>query len=181
MRPAYPLWTSQLRGSRSGVSLLCESREQFTAIAYDQIGQLMAPQPSFTWSVVSGGGSINSSGLYTAPGSAGSAAIQAISGTINASAIVAIGTPSAPTVATSAAALPSLVTGSSTNLSVLGADATFGEAGLTYTWALSSGPASVTFSLNGTNAARHTEVAFTKPGTYTFQVTNGGGRTVTSP
>src|SRR5262249_3157154 len=49
-----------------------------------------------------------------------------------------------PTVATAAAATPNPVTGTTTNLSVLGAD-DGGEANLRYTWAVSSGPAAVSF------------------------------------
>ena len=88
---------------------------------------------------------------------------------------------STPTVATAAATLPGAVTGTTASLTVLGADVTCGEAGLTYTWS-ATGPASVSFTANGTNAAKFTEAAFTKPGTYTIQVAiaNGGGRSVTS-
>ena len=41
------------------------STQQFRAIALDQYGWDMSPQPSFTWSVA-GGGSINSGGLFSA-------------------------------------------------------------------------------------------------------------------
>ncbi len=85
-----------------------------------------------------------------------------------------------PTVATAAAASPGTVTGTSTNLSVLGAD-NGGESSLTYTWA-SSGPAAVSFSANGTNASKNSTATFTKAGSYTFTVTikDSGGLTVTS-
>src|SRR5262249_39184207 len=59
-----------------------------------------------------------------------------------------------PTVASPASANPSSVTGTSTNLSVLGAD-DGGEANLTYTWSLLSGPAPVFFSSNGSNASKN--------------------------
>jgi hypothetical protein len=76
-----------------------------------------------------------------------------------------------PTVATAASATPSPVTGTTTNLSVLGAD-DGGEANITYTWAtIGTVPASVTFSANGTNAAKNTTATFTKAGTYPFAVT----------
>jgi len=86
----------------------------------------------------------------------------------------------APTVATPAAANPSTVTGTTTSLSVLGAD-NGGEANLTYTWS-STGPAPVTYSVNGTNAAKNTTATFTKAGSYTFTVTiaDAQGATVTS-
>jgi hypothetical protein len=89
----------------------------------------------------------------------------------------------APTVATAASASPSTVTGTTTNLSVLGAD-DGGEANLTYTWALTSPPAGggASFSVNGTNAAKNTTATFTAAGTYTFTVTitDSGGLSTTS-
>ena len=77
----------------------------------------------------------------------------------------------APTVATAAAANPSPAAGTTASLSVLGAD-DGGEANLTYTWATTgTPPAAVTFSTNGTNAAKNSLATFTKAGNYTFQVT----------
>jgi hypothetical protein len=97
------------------------------------------------------------------------------------------GSPSAtpPTVATAAAAAPNPVTGTTVNLSVLGADAA-GEAALTYTWSLTSGggspPAAVSFSVNASNAAQNTVATFTQAGTYNFLVTiiDPAGLSVTS-
>jgi len=88
----------------------------------------------------------------------------------------------APTIATPASASPNPVTGTTTTLSVLGADDA-GEANLTYRWAATgTPPASVTFSPNGTNAAKVTTATFAKAGSYTFQttVTDAGGLTATS-
>jgi hypothetical protein len=88
-----------------------------------------------------------------------------------------------PTVATAAGASPSPVTGTTTNLSVLGAD-DGSESNLTYTWTATSAPSGATpaFSANGTNAAKNSTVTFNKAGGYTFQVTikDGGGLTATS-
>jgi hypothetical protein len=94
--------------------------------------------------------------------------------------LISLGT--APTVATAAHATPSPVTGTTTTLSTLGADAG-GEANLTYTWTLvGAAPAPVTFSLNGTNAAKNTIATFTDAGSYNFLVTiaNASGVSVTS-
>jgi len=68
------------------------STKQFTAAAVDQFGQSMATQPSFTWSIVSGGiGSISTSGLYTAPvAGTGTATVQAASGTFTSQAAVTV-------------------------------------------------------------------------------------------
>jgi hypothetical protein len=74
-----------------------------------------------------------------------------------------------PTVLTPAQASDSPVTGTTTNLSVLGADAA-GEANLTYTWTTPNAPAGVSYSANGSNAAKITTATFTAAGTYTFEV-----------
>jgi plastocyanin len=86
----------------------------------------------------------------------------------------------APTVATPASASPNPVNGTTTALSVLGAD-DGGEAALRYTWS-SSGPASVTFSTNGSNAAKNATATFSQAGTYTFiaTITDAAGLSVTS-
>ena len=88
--------------------------------------------------------------------------------------------PTAPTVATAASATPNPVTGTTTAVSVLGADAG-GESGLTYTWA-ATGPAPVTFSASGTNAAKSATATFTQVGSYTLTVTiaNAMGGMITS-
>ncbi len=78
-----------------------------------------------------------------------------------------------PTIATAAKATPSPVTGTTTALSVLGAD-DHGEANLTYSWAVTSMPAGATaptFSANGTNAAKAATATFFKVGVYQFTVT----------
>ena len=76
-----------------------------------------------------------------------------------------------PTVATAASANPNSVTGTATNLSVLGAD-DGGETNLNYTWVTTgTPPAPVSFSFNGTNSAKNTTATFTKAGNYNFQVT----------
>ena len=87
-----------------------------------------------------------------------------------------------PTVAAPASAAPVSVTGTTTNLGVLGAD-DGGEAGLTYTWATAgTAPAPVAFSANGTNAAKSATATFAKAGAYGLQVTlkDEGNLTATS-
>ncbi len=85
--------------------------------------------------------------------------------------VLASGNNKAPTVTTPAKASVSLVTGVSTNLSVLGADAG-GAANLTYTWATTgTPPAPVTFSVNDSNAAQNTVATFSAAGAYTCLVT----------
>jgi hypothetical protein len=68
------------------------------------------------------------------------------------------------------------------SLSVLGASV-LGESTLGYTWqVLGTPPAAVTFSRNGTNAARQTLPTFAAPGTYHLAVTvaDASGRAATS-
>jgi hypothetical protein len=87
-----------------------------------------------------------------------------------------------PTVAVPAAAVPGRVTGTSSTLSVLGASLS-GESTLTYTWSTTGAPpAAVTFSPNGTNAAKSCMATFIKAGDYTLQVVIRGAdlETVTS-
>ncbi|HZZ26911.1 MAG TPA: LamG-like jellyroll fold domain-containing protein, partial [Pirellulales bacterium] len=64
------------------------------------------------------------------------------------------------------------LTSTTAALSVLGSDVTAGESALTYTWATTGmPPTAVTFSANGTNAAKNTTVTFAKAGIYAIQVT----------
>ncbi len=166
--------------SPTSASVVSLHTQQFAATVNDQFGTAIA-SPSVTWSIVTGGGTVSASGLYTAPAAAGSASVKATSGSASGTAAVTI-TNSAPSVATAAAASPSTVTGTTTALSVLGAD-DGGEANLVYTWATTgTPPAAVTFSANGTNAAKSSTATFTKAGSYTFQVTikDGANSTVTS-
>src|SRR5262249_18677920 len=132
----------------------------------------------------SGGvGTVNSSGLYSAPSAgSGSATIRATSGSVSGTAFVSVNAVNQPpTVATPASANPSPVTGTNANLSLLGAD-DGGEANLTYSWSEMSGPASVSFSTNGTNSAKNDTVTFFQAGAYVFRatITDAGGLSITS-
>jgi hypothetical protein len=62
--------------SPASASIRVNRSQQFTATAYDQFGNALTTQPLFTWSVVSGPGTISSTGLYTSS-STGTAVIQA--------------------------------------------------------------------------------------------------------
>ena len=165
-----------------------DQTQQFAAVADDQFGAAMANQPAFTWSVLSGAGSIDASGLYTASYASGSASVQAqaASSGINSNAAVVTITDAAPTVANPAAAMPSTVADTTTTLSVLGADADGGgEANLTYAWAatvLPTGASPPTFNVNGTHAAQNTAATFSQAGSYqlTVTITDLGGLSATS-
>jgi regulation of enolase protein 1 (concanavalin A-like superfamily) len=158
--------------SPASVNLAENANQTFTAVAYDQFGNILTTQPTFTWSKSAGVGSINSStGVYTSPAASGSATLLATSGAISGSASVAVN-HTGPTVATAASASPSPATTTSVALSVLGADED-GESTLTYLWAATTVPAGavVNFVTNNTNAAKNTTATFNKAGSYTFQVT----------
>ncbi|MGI4791118.1 MAG: malectin domain-containing carbohydrate-binding protein [Janthinobacterium lividum] len=178
---ANPILTS-IVVSPPTASLNLNGSQPFTAVAKDQNGTVLTTQPTFTWSVASGVGTIvGTTGVYSAGTAAGSASVKATSGTVSGPASVTV-TNAAPTVATAASATPSPVTATTTALSVLGAD-DGGESNLTYTWATTgTPPAAVAFSANGTNAAKNTTATFTKAGSYGFQVTikDAGGLSTTS-
>jgi autotransporter-associated beta strand protein len=78
-----------------------------------------------------------------------------------------------PTITAAAAANPSPVTGTTTNLSVSATDSG-SDLPPTYTWAASSTPSGATlptYSANGTAASNNTTATFYKAGTYTFTCT----------
>ena len=156
------------------------STQKFAATAVDQFGNPFSAPPTFGWSV-SGGGTIDSTGLFTAGAAAGGPfTITATSGGLSGTASITLHQP--PSVATAAIAAPATVSGTATNLSVLGADIG-GEASLLYTWSVTgTPPAPVTYSSNGVNASKNTTATFTAAGVYNFlaTITNTNGLTATS-
>jgi len=152
---------------------------QFGATALDQFGDALPNQPAFDWSITGGPGSIDNSGLYTAPYASGGATIHAASGSITKAASVTI-VNAPPTVAIAAGAAPNPADGTTSFLSVLGADDA-GESNITYTWS-AIGPDAVIFNVNGSNAAKNSTATFSKAGSYTLtaSLTDAGGLTATS-
>lgn len=164
--------------SPANASVQVAGTQQFTATARDQFAAALVAQPAFTWSVT--GGSISGTGLYTAPATAGGPfTVTATTGGSSGTASVTVVAGNPPTVATPAAANPAQVAGTTTQLSVLGADAG-GEAALVYTWAATAGPAAVSFAPNGTNAAKSSVATFTRAGSYTLEVTIRNAATLTA-
>lgn len=152
---------------------------QFTAQGKDQFGNNLAA--TYTWTV-SGGGTINASGLFTAGAAAGGPfTVTATSGARSGAAQISVVAANAPTVATAPAATPAPVTAQTANLTVLGAD-DGGEANLTYTWSAPTAPAPVTFSVNGSNAAKAAVATFARAGAYVLQVriADGAGLSTTA-
>jgi hypothetical protein len=158
----------------------------FTATVFDQSGSVV-PGQAVNWSYSGGNSQISPlNGVSTtltanAPGSFTLTA--SLAGYPNATApvtVVAAGpffvNPPALTVN------PNNLTGT---LTTLGNDNVDGEASLTYTWSLESGPASVSVSPNGTNAAKNAVVTFSQAGNYvlrcTIQNQNGSAFATTNP
>lgn len=76
--------------SPASASVTTNATRQFTATGLDQFGNPVSPQPTFTWSV-SGGGTISSSGLFTAGATAGGPfTVSAVSGAVTGSASVTV-------------------------------------------------------------------------------------------
>jgi len=72
----------------SSLTLTAGATQQFAGTGDDQFGNALAVQPAITWSVGSGGGSISTTGLFTA--GAGSATVLATSGTVSGQAAVTV-------------------------------------------------------------------------------------------
>ncbi|HEY7326286.1 MAG TPA: cellulase family glycosylhydrolase [Gemmataceae bacterium] len=78
--------------SPNPASVLTGASQQFKAQADDQFGHALSNQPSFTWTAT--GGSVKSSGLYTAPNTPGSATVKATTGSFSGSSAVTVTSPS---------------------------------------------------------------------------------------
>ena len=74
----------------ASASVATGGTQQFTATGLDQFGQPVSPQPTFNWAV-SGGGTINTAGLFTAGATAGGPfTVTATSGSISGTASVTV-------------------------------------------------------------------------------------------
>lgn len=167
----------------ASVALLSGGTQAFTAAGKDQFNQSFA-MATPTWSVSSNGGTISTGGLLTAGTIGGAHTVTATSAGISGQATVTVN--GKPTVQTPASAAPAIVTGTTTTVSVLGADDGL-ESGLTYTWStVGTPPAAVVFAVagssNGTNTAKSAVATFTQLGSYTLRCTiaDGASQTVTS-
>ena len=87
-----PVLTS-ITVSPASATLNTGAAQQFTAVANDQNGSPLSPQPAFTWSVISGVGTVSAGGLYSSGMTPGSAAVQAASGGISGTAAVSVTSP----------------------------------------------------------------------------------------
>ncbi|HSV13196.1 MAG TPA: hypothetical protein VLI90_02990, partial [Tepidisphaeraceae bacterium] len=149
---AAPAWVKLVRGGNSFTAFYATTAGTPAAGNWIQIG---TPQ-----AIAMG------SGIQ-----AGLAVTSHANGTLCTSTFTGVLVNQNPTVATAASATPNPANSTTSALSALGAD-DGGEANLAYTWSTTGAPpAAVSFSANGTNAAKNTTATFTKAGTYSFLVT----------
>ncbi|OGR92124.1 MAG: hypothetical protein A2992_04945 [Elusimicrobia bacterium RIFCSPLOWO2_01_FULL_59_12] len=160
--------------------------QAFTATVLDQFGGVIAGQP-VDWTL-SGGGTRN-------PANGVSTTFTAATpgGPFTLTASVGSATPGTAAITVVAAGpyfvtLPNLSLNPDNRtgvLSALGNDNVDGESSLTYAWTLESGPAAISVSPNGTNAAKNAAVTFNAAGTYvlrcTIANTNGSATATTAP
>jgi O-glycosyl hydrolase len=71
--------------TRQGSAIVKSTWQQLTATAFDQFGIAMSASPTFTWSVVSGGGSVSTTGLFSAPSAAATPVVRATAGPVTGS------------------------------------------------------------------------------------------------
>jgi hypothetical protein len=84
-----PVFTS-ISVSPASATVQTGGTKQFSATGLDQFGNPVSPQPTFTWSV-SGGGTISTTGLFTAGASAGGPfTVTASSGSLSGTASVSV-------------------------------------------------------------------------------------------
>lgn len=77
----------------TAAAVASNSNRQFIATGFDQFGAAMTTQPTFTWSVFTGGGSIDATGLYTPPAAPDTATIKAVTGALTATASLSTSGP----------------------------------------------------------------------------------------
>ena len=129
--------------SPSFANLNAGATQQFAATGYDQFGNALTSQPTFTWTTSVAGGAINSSGLFTSPNTTALGTVTAAyplpgGGSLSGNSVVIV-TEHAPTVATPASAVLGGSPVTTAALSVLGADVD-GASRLTYTWTATAVP-----------------------------------------
>jgi len=81
--------------SPNPVTLNTSGSQQFTAVANDQNGKPLSPQPAIAWTST-GVGTITSAGLYSAGTTAGTATVTAASGSVSGMATVTVNPSSSP-------------------------------------------------------------------------------------
>ena len=107
--------------SPGSASVQTGGTKQFTATGLDQFGSPMSPQPSFTWSVT-GVGSVDSTGLFSAGSTAGSSTVKAASGSVSGTASVTVTAAPVLTTITVSPNSASVQTGTTKQFAATGSD-----------------------------------------------------------
>ncbi len=153
----------------SSSTLAPGATQQFTAVANDQYGAAMVPQPAFTWSTTSG--TISASGLFTTPAQ-GSAVVTASAGAKSGTASVLVA--QSPTIGSPPTIPGTVIVGVPITLTTGATDPSGGT--LTYTWNFGDG---------GTGSGSTVTYTYNAPGTYTLTLTvtssTGVSTTMTIP
>jgi hypothetical protein len=153
-------------------SLMVGATQQFTAVGEDAKGATVTITP--TWSVVAGGGTISSSGLFTAGNTPGvfTATVRATSGSINGTMSVTV-TIGAATTLTLTPTPATIAAGGTQQFTLVATDAGGNVVTVTPTWSVAAG--------GGTISPTGLFTAGATPGTYTNTVVaNSGSLTVAS-
>jgi hypothetical protein len=171
---------STLTVSPDPKTLVANGSQQFSATGTDFAGAHVAVTP--TWSVVAGGGTISSSGMFTAGTAPGTftSTVKATSGKLSSTAtvIVTVGPLASLTITPSPA---SMVIGAAQQFTAVGRDASGNVVAITPSWAVVAGggtidPASGMFTAGGTSGV-YTNTVRASVGTLsavaTVTVTNG--------
>jgi subtilisin family serine protease len=137
--PPPPVLTT-ITVSPATASVQTSGTQQFTATGLDQSGQPLSPQPTFTWSV-SGGGTISTSGLFTAGSTTGPFTVTATSGSVSGTASVTVTAPPILTTITVSPASASVQTSKTQQFTATGRDqnGTAMSPQPTFTWSVSGG------------------------------------------
>jgi hypothetical protein len=142
------------------------STQQFTAVGKDADGNVMSLTP--TWTVSSGGGTIDDSGMLTAGSTAGSFTVTATSGSVSGTSTVTVASSALPVATiTLTPATATLAEGATQQFTAIGKDANGDVVAFTPTWSVTAGGGEI--DDDGLFTAGST------PGTFanTVSVTNG--------
>lgn len=149
---------SELSISPNPQTLAANSTQQFTAVGTDFSGAKVAVNPK--WSVVTGGGTISSTGVFTAAGIPGTFTntVMATSGTMSSTATVIVTTGPLATIVVSPNP-QSIIVGGTQQFTAVGKDANGNAVAVTPTWSVVAGGGSI--------ASAGLFTAGNTPGTYT--------------
>jgi hypothetical protein len=164
--------------SPATAALVAGVQQQLAATALDQFGNALTSQPALTWSVVGGAGTVDATGLYTAPATgSGVDTVKALADGTNVSGTVSVTYVPVFSV-TIISATPNPVTGTTATVSAVAADP---GSDLFYVWSVLNAPVGVAGPLF-TDTAATTTATFFQSGNYTLQVSvfSSGGQMTTA-